>query len=174
MGDVNILFVTLDQFRADCLSIAGHPLVETPNLDRLAASGVRFGSHFGQAAPCAPGRASLYTGMYQMNHRVVANGTPLEDRFDNVARLARRAGYAPALFGYTDQGVDPSTVTDAADPRLDTYEGVLPGLDAVLPLDGRMEAWLGHLESLGYGALTAPGRSRASPTGRPSTVPRRS
>lgn len=152
---MNVLFVTLDQFRADCLSIAGHPLVETPNLDRLAASGVRFASHFGQAAPCAPGRASLYTGMYQMNHRVVANGTPLEERFDNVARLGRRAGYAPALFGYTDQGVDPSTVADAADPRLDTYEGVLPGFDAVLPLDGRMAPWLAWLESLGYGTLPA-------------------
>ena len=135
---MNVMFVTLDQFRADCLSVAGHPLVETPNLDRLAATGVRFASHFGQAAPCAPGRASLYTGMYQMNHRVVANGTPLEHRFDNVARVGRRAGFAPALFGYTDQGVDPSTVSDPTDPRLDTYEGVLPGFDAVLPLDGRM------------------------------------
>ncbi len=152
---MNVLLVTVDQFRADCLSSAGHPLVETPNLDRLAATGVRFAAHHAQAAPCAPGRASLYTGLYQMNHRVVANGTPLEDRFDNVARLGRRAGFAPALFGYTDQGVDPSTVSDPTDPRLDTYEGVLPGFDAVLPLDGRMEAWLARLESLGYGTLSA-------------------
>ena len=38
---VNVLFVTLDQFRADCLSGAGHPLVRTPNLDRLAEQGTR-------------------------------------------------------------------------------------------------------------------------------------
>ena len=81
---MNVLFVTLDEFRADCLSAAGHPVVETPTLDRLAAEGVRFASHVSQAAPCAPGRASLYTGMYQMNHRVVANGAPLEDRFSTV------------------------------------------------------------------------------------------
>ncbi len=105
---VNVLFVTLDQLRADCLSAVGHPLVETPHLDRLAATGVRFANHHSQAAPCGPARAALYTGTYQMNNRVVANGTPLEDRFDNVARLARRAGFAPALFGYTDQGVDPA------------------------------------------------------------------
>ncbi len=153
---MNVLFVTLDEFRADCLSVAGHPVVATPTLDRLAAEGVRFASHVSQSAPCAPGRASLYTGMYQMNHRVVANGAPLEDRFDNVARLARRAGYAPALFGYTDQGVDPSTVPDASDPSLDTYEGVLPGFDPVLPLDGRFLGWLARLEELGYGTLTAP------------------
>ena len=89
---VNVLLITLDQFRGDCLSAAGHPVVRTPNLDRLAAAGARFAHHYSQAAPCAPGRASLYTGMYQMNHRVVANGTPLDARFDNVALAARRAG----------------------------------------------------------------------------------
>jgi len=163
VGDVNVLFVTLDEFRADCLSAAGHPVVETPTLDRLAGEGVRFASHFSQAAPCAPGRASLYTGMYQMNHRVVANGAPLEDRFDNVARMARRAGYAPALFGYTDQGVDPSTVADPSDPSLDTYEGVLPGFDPVLPLDGRFLGWLAWLEELGHGTLSAPDALRSEP-----------
>ena len=59
----NVLFITLDQFRAECLSAAGHPLVRTPNLDELAANGVRFARHYSQAAPCSPGRASLYTGM---------------------------------------------------------------------------------------------------------------
>ena len=104
----NVLLITLDQFRADCLSIAGHPLVRTPNLDRLARQGVRLTQHYSQCAPCSPGRASLYTGMYQMNHRVVANGTPLNGRFDNVALLAQRAGYSPVLFGYTDQAIDPA------------------------------------------------------------------
>ena len=164
---MNVLFVTLDEFRADCLSCAGHPLVTTPTLDRLAAEGVRFSSHFSQAAPCGPGRASLYTGMYQMNHRVVANGAPLGHRFDNIARLARRAGYAPALFGYTDQGVDPSTVSDPDDPRLDTYEGVLPGFDAVLPLDGHFTGWLAWLEELGYGTLD-PVAALASEPDRPA------
>ena len=73
--------------------------------------------------------ASLYTGMYQMNHRVVGNGSPLDARFDNVARLARRAGYEPALFGYTDQAIDPRAADGPDDPRLRTYNGVLPGLD---------------------------------------------
>lgn len=146
----NILLVTLDQFRADCLSAAGHPLVRTPHLDRLAAEGVRLGRHYSQAAPCAPGRASLYTGTYQMNHRVVANGTPLDAGMDNVARAARRAGYVPALFGYTDQGVDPRTVSDPADPRLSTYTGVLPGFDAVLHLPDDHAPYLAWLRSLGH------------------------
>jgi arylsulfatase A-like enzyme len=138
---VNVLLITLDQFRGDCLSAAGHPVLRTPGLDALAAGGVRLARHYSQAAPCAPGRAALYTGTYQMNNRVVANGTPLDDRFDNVARVARRAGRDPTLFGYTDQAVDPRTVDDAADPRLSTYEGVLPGFAVGLDLTGSQAAW---------------------------------
>src|SRR6188508_1556631 len=94
-GRPNVLLITLDQFRGDCLSAAGHPIVRTPHLDRLASAGVRFARHYSQASPCGPGRASLYTGMYQFNHRVVANGTPLDARFDTIALAARRTGYEP-------------------------------------------------------------------------------
>ena len=147
---VNVLFVTLDQFRADCLSAAGHPVVRTPNLDRLAAAGVRFARHYSQASPCAPGRASLYTGMYQSNHRVVANGTPLDARFDNVALAAVRAGYAPVMFGYTDQTIDPRITTGPDDPRLSTYEGVLPGFECMLDLSGAHGPWMEWLASHGH------------------------
>ena len=85
-----------------------------------------------------------------MNNRVVANGTPLDDRFDNVARMARRAGYAPALFGYTDQGGDPRLASGPDDPRLSTCEGVLPGFDAVLELTEDHRPWVTWLGELGY------------------------
>ncbi len=146
----NVLFVTLDQFRGDSLSCAGHPLVRTPNLDAIAAQGVRLSRHYAQAAPCAPGRAALYTGTYQMNNRVVANGTPLDFTLDNVARAGLRAGYHPVMFGYTDQGADPRRITDPNDPRLSNWEGVLPGFDELLCLDERHAPWLEWLRSLGY------------------------
>jgi len=146
----NVLLITLDQFRADCLSIAGHPLVRTPNLDRLAREGVRLTRHYSQCAPCSPGRASLYTGTYQMNHRVVANGTPLDRRFDNVALLARRAGLDPVLFGYTDQSADPRETDGPDDWRLTSYEGVLPGFDCRLFIPEPHETWIEHLRSLGH------------------------
>ena len=146
----NILLITLDQFRGDCLSIAGHPVVKTPNLDRLAQQGVRFTRHYSQSSPCSPGRASLYTGMYQMNHRVVANGTPLDASFDNVALMARRSGYAPALFGYTDQSIDPRVTSSADDPRLSYYEGVLPGFDCVVDLTQNFDPWRTWLNSQGF------------------------
>ena len=89
---MNVLFITLDQFRGDSFGAAGHPLVKTPTLDRIAREGIRLERHFSQSAPCAPGRAALYTGTYQMNNRVVMNGTPLPAGLDNVALVARRAG----------------------------------------------------------------------------------
>jgi arylsulfatase A-like enzyme len=148
---VNILLITLDQFRGDCLSAAGHAIVRTPNLDRLAREGVRFARHYSQAAPCGPGRACLYTGTYQFNNRVVANGTPLDARFDNIALAARRAGYTPTLFGYTDQSVDPRCVTGLDDPRLSNYEGVLPGFEVELDLIASRQAqWIAWLRGLGY------------------------
>ena len=147
--ELNVLFVTVDQWRGDCLGSAGHPVVRTPNLDRLAAGGVSFRRHFAQAAPCGPSRASLYTGMYLMNHRSVLNGTPLDARHDNVALVARAEGYEPALFGYTDTSIDPRTV-EPGDARLHTYEGVLPGFDAVgyLP-EGNPVLWLDWMRADG-------------------------
>jgi arylsulfatase A-like enzyme len=169
MAVMNILLITLDQFRGDCLSCAGHPVVRTPNLDRLAAEGARLARHYSQAAPCGPGRASLYTGLYQMNHRVVGNGTPLDARFDTVARAALRAGYAPTLFGYTDQAFDPREADGPADPRLRTYEEVLPGLELGVHLPmGEPTAWLQWLRELGHAVPDDPHAALASEPQRPA------
>ena len=124
--------------------------MRTPNLDALAADGVRFARHYAQAAPCAPGRAALYTGTYQMNNRVVANGTPLDWRLDNVARVGLRAGYHPVMWGYTDQGADLRRIDDPATLACTNWEGVLPGFEELLCLDERHAPWLEWLRSLGY------------------------
>ena len=167
---MNVLLITLDQFRADCLSIAGHPVVRTPALDALSTNGVRFARHYSQAAPCGPGRASLYTGMYQMNHRVVANGTPLDARFDNVAKAARRAGYDPVLFGYTDQSIDPRESTGPDDPRMQHYTGVLPGFRPVLHIPDDHQVWLDWLADRGHTGLGDGYVALGSEPSRPATL----
>ncbi len=146
---MNILFITADQWRGECLSALGHPHVKTPNLDALAADGVTFKRHYAQATPCGPSRACLYTGMYMQNHRSVLNGTPLEARHSNMALEARKAGYKPALFGYTDISLDPRQY-EPDDETLKSYEGVLPGMDPVMLLISDLKPWLEHLKAKGY------------------------
>lgn len=146
----NILFVTIDQWRADSLSCAGHPCARTPNIDLLAARGVRFARHYAQAAPCGPSRASLLTGTYLHTHRSVGNGTPLPSHLTNLALELRAAGYDPTLFGYTDTTADPRTIDDPASPWLRTYEGVLPGFTVGTRLPEAAEEWVEWLRGHGY------------------------
>jgi len=150
MQNRNILFITADQWRAECLSAQGHRVVKTPNLDALAREGVLFARHFANTAPCSPSRATLHTGLYQHNHRVAMNGTPLDRRHTNWALEARKMGYDPALIGYTDQTPDPRDC-EPGDPRLSTYEGILPGLNAIAPFSGDDPGrWADELQRKGY------------------------
>ena len=149
----NVLFITADQWRGECLSALGHQ-VQTPNLDALAADGALFTRHFANTAPCGPSRACLHTGMYQQNHRVVANGTPLEARHTNWALAMREAGYAPALFGYTDTTPDPRQRNLG-----EAWDGVLPGLDPIVLLGKSIwspDAWADWLNAKGYAMPAAP------------------
>ena len=148
----NLLLVTADQWRGDSVGCAGHPAVATPNVDRLAAEGVRFTRHFGQATPCGPARASLFTGLYALNHRSITNGTPLDGRHTHLARELRALGRAPAVFGYTDTSLDPRG-RHPADPQLRSMEGFAPEWDVVQPLLEDAEPWLAWLEEQGYGRL---------------------
>ena len=166
---LNVLFITADQWRGDCLSALGHPCLRTPHLDALAESGVLFTRHYSQASPCSPGRTSLYTGLYLHNHRVVANGTPLDARHTNVALEARRLGYEPQLFGYTDTAVDPRSRAPGDPDLLRTYGGVLPGMTPVVPMDDDQWPWRRHLARRGYevpadaARLFAPGHDDRAP-----------
>jgi arylsulfatase A-like enzyme len=68
-GRPNLLFILVDQLRYDTLGCAGHPMIRTPNIDRLASQGVRMAQCYAQAAVCGPSRASILTG-----HAVAATG----------------------------------------------------------------------------------------------------
>ncbi len=152
----NVLLITADQWRGDCLSLLGHPCVATPNLDALARDGVAFARHYCQAVPCGPSRASLHTGLYLMNHRSATNGTPLDRRHENWAQIVRRAGYDPVLFGYTDTSPDPRDYP-VGHPILTTYEGVLPGLrPEVLLTTGDITRWVDWLRGKGVSIPARP------------------
>jgi len=64
----NIVFILTDQMRGDALSVTGHPVVETPNLDALARRGTVFTAAYSSCPSCIAARASLFTGLSPSSH----------------------------------------------------------------------------------------------------------
>lgn len=146
----NILFICVDQWRGDTLRAVGHPLIRTPTIDRLCAEGVTFARHFTQGVPCAPARASMHTGMYTMNHRVVQNRTPLDAGFTNLALELRKHGYEPALIGYTTTAIDPRPFPED-DPVRRQMNAVLPGFRSLRTVEPENQRdYYGYLAAKGY------------------------
>ena len=146
----NVLFITIDQLRADCLigGLAEH--ADLPNMRAFMTEGVTFARNFSVANPCGPSRASMLTGQYAMNHRSVRNGTPLRHDTQSIASEMRKAGYLPMLFGYTDTSQDPRAF-NSNDPALKSYEYPMPGFHEVTEM--RLETsfpWRSHLKNAGY------------------------
>lgn len=99
-GRPNILLVTSDQHRHDCLGFAGRK-VRTPHLDRLAESGTVFETCITPNVICQPARASLLTGLLPLTHGVHDNGIDLPDETgsNGMAGSLAAAGYATAYIG---------------------------------------------------------------------------
>jgi len=146
----NVLFILIDQMRADCLFGAMAQHVELPNLRAFMQQAVTFERNYTVVNPCGPSRASLLTGQYAMNHRSVRNGTPLRHDIPNIATEMRKAGYLPMLFGYTDTSQDPRG-HHPNDPAVRSYEYQMNGFQEMLEM--RMEMsfpWRSHLLNHGY------------------------
>lgn len=146
----NVLFIVIDQLRADCIfgALAHH--LHLPNLTALMADAVTFQNHHSVVSPCGPARASLLTGQYSMNHRSVRNGTPMRHDIPNIATEMRKSGYTPMLFGYTDTPPDPR-VTPCDDPALRNQEYPMIGFQEVVEMQFEKSLpWRSHLINQGH------------------------
>ena len=95
-----------DQLRFDYLSCAGHPHLETPNFDRMAAQGVRFTNAYAQSTICGASRMSFYTGRYVSSHGAAWNGFPLRVGEQTLGDHLRKAGMECWLIGKTHMKAD--------------------------------------------------------------------
>ena len=96
----NLILLMADQFRGDCLGIAGHPDVKTPYLDALAAEGVRFPNAYSACPTCVPARACLYTGMSQTHAGRVGYEDLVPWNYEHtLAGELARAGYYTQCVG---------------------------------------------------------------------------
>ncbi|MGK6317354.1 sulfatase family protein [Neorhizobium sp. DT-125] len=93
-----ILFVT-DQQRADYLGCYGHPIVQTPHIDKIARDGICFDRFYVASPVCMPNRASLMTARMPSIHGVRMNGIPLSLDAVTFVELMREGGYETALIG---------------------------------------------------------------------------
>jgi len=173
----NVLLIVADQWRGDSLGILGHKASLTPNLDSLARRGVTFRNHFCQGAPCGPARASLLTGLYMMNHRVVANGVPLDPRHPTLVQEVKRAGIDPALIGYTTTIPDPR-IAGPNDPAFIEGGDLMAGWRLVAHFDEvehrNYFAWVaskGHAIPDDPMTLWHPADGVCGPTASPSRIP---
>ena len=95
----NILFIMADDHAAKAISAYGHGLNQTPNLDRIASEGMRLNNCYVTNSICTPSRAAILTGTYNHVNGVTTLATHIDNRWPNVAKHLRQAGYQTALFG---------------------------------------------------------------------------
>jgi choline-sulfatase len=88
-----------DQQRADCMGAAGNPVIQTPNMDRIAAEGMRFANAFTVSPLCMPARASFLSGVYPHGHGMWANAGQLPASDESVMHRLQAAGYRTAHIG---------------------------------------------------------------------------
>src|SRR5665213_2874864 len=102
----NILFIMCDQLRFDYLGCYGHPHLRTPNIDALAARGVRFDRAYVQSPVCGPSRMSFYTGRYMRSHGANWNGFPLRAGEPTLGDHLAELGVRTVLVGKTHMAAD--------------------------------------------------------------------
>ena len=155
----NILFIMADQLRFDYLGCYGHPTIRTPNIDALAARGVRFHRAYVQSPICGPSRMSFYTGRYVRSHGSTWNNVPLRVGEMTLGDHLRPLGMQTVLCGKTHMqadregmerlGLDPESVVGArvAECGFDVWDR----LDGLHPEMAQQPShYQDHLRGLGY------------------------
>jgi arylsulfatase A-like enzyme len=133
----NVLCLVTDQHRHDHLGCAGNPIIQTPNLDRLATSGIRFDRCYVNNPVCMPSRSTMWTGLAPRSHGVRCNGIPLNPRIPTIVDALADAGYR--THGVGKFHLSPFHISNGADPA---------ALDPTDWPEGK-EMWVGgHINAL--------------------------
>jgi N-acetylglucosamine-6-sulfatase len=144
----NVIVILVDDLRFDSLGCTGHPFLQTPGIDRMAAEGLRFNRAFVTTSLCSPSRASLFTGQYMHRHGVIDNNVPLPKQTVLLPQILRQGGYQTAMIGKWHMGGG----SDAPVPGFDrwvSFKGqgfyTSPGGEWSLNVDGQGTPHRGYI-----------------------------
>jgi len=129
----NVIYILADDLGYGEVGYNGQEKIQTPELDALAAKGMRFVAHYCGNSVCAPSRCSLMTGKHPGHAYIRANSpgypngqTPLPEGTETVAQLMKRAGYATAIIGKWGLG---GVLKDEENPVLNSGHPNKQGFD---------------------------------------------
>jgi N-acetylglucosamine-6-sulfatase len=163
----NVIFVLSDDHRYDATGfLKGQAWLETPQMDRMAREGVHFPNAFVTTALCSPSRASILTGVYAHQHRIIDNNTRIPAGTILFPQYLQAAGYATAFIGKWHMGGE----SDAPQPGFDRWVSFrgqgsyLPSPDG-LNVDGRKVPQKGYItdELTDYAVEWLDGRKKNQP-----------
>ena len=104
---MNVLLIMMDQLRADTLGCMGHPIIKTPNLDRLAKQSTLFTQAYCTTPLCVPSRTTLFTSQYAGYKRGrFSNGIILGEKDQHLPGVLRENGYELVMVGKNHAFVD--------------------------------------------------------------------
>ena len=97
----NIIFILTDDQRWDALGYEGNPIIQTPEMDKLAESGTYFRNAIVTTPICAASRASIFTGLHERTHKYTFQTGPIRSEFmaDSYPKVLKKAGYYTGFFG---------------------------------------------------------------------------
>ncbi len=147
----NIVLLVLDSVRASQLSCYGYSRPTTPNIDRLAAEGVRFEQAISVGCWTLPVHASLFTGLYPSNHGMVVSKDALSPEYPTLAKRLSESGYQTACFS---NNAYISEVTGLGS-GFETVEDLWRTSNPRGTRRTRMSALIKRLEQLGWPAAPA-------------------